>query len=92
MAPDSLSARPGSARTGDPVASVRSAKKGPFRKQGEYWTVGYDGKSFRLRTARDSGSLAHLRRPRGRIPRARSGGRIASQRYDDETIQKELKG
>src|SRR6202167_2139070 len=33
-----------------------------FRKEGEYWTVGYGGKDFRLRDTKGLGYLAHLLR------------------------------
>jgi hypothetical protein len=36
-----------------------------FRKEGEYWTVGYGGKSFRLRDSKGLGYLAHLLRHPG---------------------------
>ena len=75
MARETQSARSGSAGTGDPGPGVRSAQKGIFRKEGEYWTVGYGGKAFRLKDTKGLGYLAHLlRHPGGRIPRARSGG------------------
>ena len=74
MARETRSARSGSAGTGGPAPSVRVAQKGVFRKEGEYWTVGYGGKSFRLKDTKGLGYLAHLlRHPGGRIPRARSG-------------------
>src|SRR5271170_1211464 len=86
MAPDSPSARPGSARTGDPVASVRSAQKGIFHKEGEYWTVGYGGKSFRLKDAKGLGYLAHLlRHPAVEFHVLDLAGGIAGQRDDDES-------
>ena len=62
MAPETRSARPGSARTGDPGPSVRAAQQGIFRKEGEYWTVGYGGKPFRLKDTKGLGYLAHLLR------------------------------
>ena len=41
---------------------MRTAQKGIFRKEGEYWTVGYGGKSFRLKDTKGLGYLAHLLR------------------------------
>jgi hypothetical protein len=42
-----------------PVAKrdVRSARKGIFRKEGEYWTIGYSANVFRLK---DSKGLAYV--------------------------------
>ena len=62
MAPESRRTRPGSAGTGAPVPSVPSAPKVVFRKEGEYWTVGYGAKAFRLKDTRGLGYLAHLLR------------------------------
>ena len=88
MAPDSRSARPGSARTGEPVGSVRSAQKGIFRKEGEYWTVGYGGKSFRLKDTKGLGYLAHLLRyPAVEFHVLDLVGGIAGQHEEDEITQ-----
>jgi tetratricopeptide (TPR) repeat protein len=85
MAPDSLSARPGSARTGDPVASVRSAQKEIFRKEGEYWTVGHGEKSFRLKDTKGLVYLAHLlRHPAVEFHVLDLVGGIAGQHEEDE--------
>src|SRR6267378_2311034 len=65
MAPETRSARRGSAVTGDPVSRVRSVQKGIFRKEGEYWTVGMGGNEFRLKDTRGLGYLAHLLRHPG---------------------------
>jgi len=48
--------------SGHPKPSVanrdaRSARKGIFRKEGEYWTIGYGANFFRLK---DSKGLAYL--------------------------------
>ena len=59
---DVRSARSGPAGTGDPKPSVPSAQTGVFRKEGEYWTVGHCGESFRLKHTRGLGYLAHLLR------------------------------
>ena len=88
MASDSRSTRFGSARTGDPVASLRSEKGGVFRKEGEYWTVSYGGKSFRLKDTKGLGYLAHLlRHPAVEFHVLDLVGGIAGQRDDDETDQ-----
>ena len=76
MANETQDPRLGLAGTGDPGPGVRLAQKGVFRKEGEYWTVGYGGKSLSpkghqgTRVPRPSAASS-----RGRIPRARSGGR-----------------
>jgi tetratricopeptide (TPR) repeat protein len=86
MASDSRSARFGPARTGDPAASVRSAQSGVFRKEGEYWTVGYGGKSCRLKDTKGLGYLAHLlRHPAVEFHVLDLVGGIAGNRDDDET-------
>ena len=41
----------------EPAGGVRSAVKGIFRKDGEFWTVGYGEKVFRLK---DSTGLAYI--------------------------------
>jgi len=48
MLRETWSARSGSAGTGDPAPSVRSARTGILRKEGDRWTVGWCGKSFLL--------------------------------------------
>ena len=86
MASDSRSARFGSARTGEPAARVRSAQSGVFRKEGEYWTVGYGGKSSRLKDTKGLGYLAHLlRHPAVEFHVLDLVGGIAGNRDDDET-------
>ena len=63
MAPETRSARHGSARSGDQGPGTRPAQeKGIFTREGEYWTVGYGGKSFRLKDSKGLGYLAHLLR------------------------------
>jgi tetratricopeptide (TPR) repeat protein len=82
------SARSGSAGTADPLPSVRSAQKGVFRKEGEYWTVGCGGNSFRLKDTKGLGYLAHLlRHPRAEFHVLDLVGGIAGQREEDETSQ-----
>ena len=68
-------------------ASV-AAQKGVFRKEGEYWTVGYGGKAFRLKDTKGLGYLAHLlRHPAAEFHVLDLVGGIASQREEDETSQ-----
>jgi AAA ATPase-like protein len=49
----------------DPAQSARSAEKGLLRKEGEYWTVGYGGKVFRLKDTKGLAYLAQLLRSPG---------------------------
>jgi hypothetical protein len=46
----------------NPARSVRSAEKGLLRKEGEYWTVGYGGRVFRLKDTKGLTCLAQLLR------------------------------
>jgi tetratricopeptide (TPR) repeat protein len=88
MASDSRSTRFGSARTGEPVSGVRSPNRGVFRKEGEYWTVGYGGKAFRLKDTKGLGYLAHLlRHPAVEFHVLDLVGGIAGQHEDDESNQ-----
>jgi hypothetical protein len=84
------SAQPGSAGGGGAVSSVRVAHKGTFRKEGEYWTIGYGGKSLRLKNTKGLRYLAHLlRRPQDEFHVLDLAGGIADRRDDDETGQSE---
>jgi len=65
MAPDTLSARSVSAGAGNPAPNARSAVRGVFRKEGEYWTVGYAGKTLRMKQSKGLGYLTHLMRHPG---------------------------
>jgi hypothetical protein len=57
-----------------------------FGKEGEYWTVGYGGKSFRLKDSKGLGYLAHLlRHPGIEFHVLDLVGGIASQREEDDT-------
>ncbi len=80
------SARSSSVGTGDPAPSVRSAQTGVFSKEGEYWTVGYGGQSFRLKDTRGMAYLAHLlHHPSVEFHVLDLSGGIGSQREDGET-------
>jgi tetratricopeptide (TPR) repeat protein len=69
-------------------ASSRSSSNGIFRKDGEYWTVGYRNSSFQLRDAKGFAYLAHLlRHPGTEFHALDLVGGIAGQRDDDEIIQ-----
>src|SRR5271155_2906797 len=49
----------------DPATGSRSTVNGIFRKEGEYWTVGYGKSSFRLKDTKGFAYLAHLLRHSG---------------------------
>src|SRR5580704_1493280 len=51
--------------TGDRTASSGSSENGIFRKEGEYWTVGYGKRAFRLKDTKGFAYLAHLLRHPG---------------------------
>jgi tetratricopeptide (TPR) repeat protein len=44
---------------------VRAARKGIFRKEGEYWTIGYGANRFRLKDSKGLAYLAYLLRNPG---------------------------
>src|SRR5579862_974699 len=86
MASETRNARSASAGTGEPSPSVRAAQKGVFRKEGEYWTVGYGEKAFRLKETKGLRYLAYLlRHPAAEFHVLDLVGGIAGQREDDET-------
>src|SRR6202165_4181316 len=88
MAHETRSARSGAARTDDLSAGVRSAQKGIFRREGEFWTVGYGAKAFRLKDSKGLGYLAHLlRHPALEFHVLDLVGGIADQREDNGTNQ-----
>jgi tetratricopeptide (TPR) repeat protein len=59
-----------------------------FRKEGEYWAIGYGRKSFRLKDTKGLGYLAHLlRHPGVEFHVLDLAGGIASQREKDEASQ-----
>ena len=61
-------------------------QKGIFRKEGEYWTVGYGGNAFRLKDTKGLGYIVHLlRHPTVEFHVLDLFGGIASQRDDDES-------
>src|SRR5271163_1536000 len=85
MARETPNAGSVAAGAGDPVSKIRTAQKGIFRREGEYWTVGYGGKSFRLKDTKGLGYLAHLlRHPATEFHVLDLAGGIASQREEDE--------
>src|SRR5277367_3919282 len=46
-------------------ATSRSSENGIFRKEDEFWTVGYGGRTFRLKDTKGFAYLAHLLRHPG---------------------------
>jgi hypothetical protein len=87
MARDTRSARSGTSVAVDAEPNIRSPQKGIFRKEGEYWTVGYSGNAFRLKDTKGLGYLAHLlRHPAVEFHVLDLVGGIADQRDDDESI------
>ena len=46
-------------------ATARSSENGIFRKEGEFWTVGYGDRAFRLKDTKGSAYIAHLLRHPG---------------------------
>src|ERR1700676_4281701 len=86
MARKTRSGRSGMAGPGALGPRVRAAQKGVFRKEGEYWTVGYGGKAFRLKDTRGLGYLAHLlRHPAAEFHVLDLVGGIAGQHDGDDT-------
>ena len=88
MAPEMRSPRHGSAVAADAGSSFSSVQKGIFRKEGEYWTVGYGGNAFRLKDTKGLGYIVHLlRHPTVEFHVLDLFGGIASQREEDESSQ-----
>ena len=88
MPRETRSGRPGLTGVGDAGPGVRAVAKGVFRKEGEYWAVGYGGKPFRLKYSKGLRYLAHLlRHPGVEFHVLDLAGGIAGQRDDDETDQ-----
>ena len=59
-----------------------------FCKEGEYWAIGYAGKSFRLKDTKGLGYLAHLlRHPAAEFHVLDLAGGVAGQREAGETSQ-----
>jgi tetratricopeptide (TPR) repeat protein len=77
--------RVGSTAVGDARPTGPSVHKGVFRKEGEYWTVGFGGNSFRLKDTKGLGYIAHLlRHPGVEFHVLDLAGGIGNQRDDDE--------
>ena len=72
-------------RTDGPAPTAPAAQRGLFRKEGEFWAVGYDGGTFRLKDSKGLGYLAHLlRHPSAEFHVLDLVGGFASQRDQDE--------
>jgi tetratricopeptide (TPR) repeat protein len=85
MPSETWSDRSSSAGKGGPAPSGRYAQTGVFRKESEYWTVGYGGNSFRLKDTKGLGYLAHLlRHPAVEFHVLDLAGGIATKREEDE--------
>jgi hypothetical protein len=85
MAREMRSSGAGSARPGEAAPSISATHSGIFRKEGEYWTLGCGGESFRLKDSKGLGYLAHLlRHPGAEFHVLDLAGGIAGQRDDDE--------
>src|SRR5258708_9189381 len=70
------------------VFKSTSLEQAIFRKEGEYWAIGYGRKSFRLKDTKGLGYLAHLlRHPAAEFHVLDLAGGVAGQREDDETNQ-----
>ena len=85
MPRETRNATPSAASSGPGASGSRSSENGIFRKEGEFWTVGYGGKTFRLKDTKGLGYLVHLlRHPGVEFHVLDLVGGIASQREDDE--------
>ena len=62
MSDEVRNSRSGLAGSGELAADVHASQKGVLRKEGDYWTVGYGGKSYRLKDAKGLAYIAHLLR------------------------------
>jgi predicted ATPase len=69
-------------------AGFRSTHKGVFRKEGDYWTVGCNGNTVRLKDIRGLGYIAHLlRHPGTEFHVLDLYGGLASHNDDNEITQ-----
>src|SRR5580704_9856076 len=70
------------------VFQSTSPEQAIFRKEGEYWAIGYGRKSFRLKDTKGLGYLAHLlRHPAAEFHVLDLARGIGSQREAAETSQ-----
>src|ERR1700751_3653609 len=72
------------------VFKSTSPEQAIFRKEGEYWTIGYGRKSFRLKDSKGLGYIAHLlRHPAVEFHVLDLAVGIAGRRDDDKGGQSE---
>ena len=72
-------------------ATSRSSENGIFRKEGEFWTVGYGDRAFRLKDTKGFAYLAHLlRHPGTEFHVLDLAGGIAAGGDEDEGNQRTL--
>jgi hypothetical protein len=84
MERETQSVQDGSPGTYGSGPAFRCAQKGVFRREGEYWTVGYGGNAFRLKDTRGLVYVAHLlRHPAAEFHVLDLFGGISSQREDE---------
>ena len=79
---------PEAVETPVPILFRKTSSPAPaiFRKEGEYWTLGYGDKSFRLKDTKGLGYLAHLlHHPATKFHVLDLAGTFAAQRGTDET-------
>jgi predicted ATPase len=82
------SARSGSNRADGPPPVGRLPRRGLFRREGEFWAVVYDERTFRLKDSKGLGYLAHLlRHPSVEFHVLDLVGGFASRRDQDEGDQ-----
>jgi hypothetical protein len=62
MQRETRSARPGLTGVDDAAPTVRAVPKGVFRKEGDFWTVGYGERVFRLKDSTGFAYIGHLLR------------------------------
>src|SRR5580700_2869486 len=53
---------PSGGAASSPPSNLHASRKGVFRREGDYWTVGYGETSFRLKDAKGLAYIAHLLR------------------------------
>src|ERR1700730_15923697 len=84
MARETRSARYRSAGSGDQRRASVLREGGDFRREGQYWTVGYGGNCFRRKDTKGLGYVAHLlRHPAAEFQVLDLVGGIASHREEE---------
>src|SRR5260370_2535387 len=73
---------------GNRAIGSRSSEDGTFRKEGEYWTIGYGNRAFQLKDTKGLTYLAHLlRHPGTEFHVLDLVGGIAAGRDEHDVIQ-----